>query len=142
MPSLYDDLDGGELEYKVIFKPIPLAQKPLLQEKGELKTSDPIYKGENEFSNSRGPHKAFPIKLKARQLYIISMERTAKDMDPYLMLEGPGNKIVATDDDSGGDSNARIIFQPRRAGDYRIIATVAEKEHVGGFTLTVRTTDE
>jgi hypothetical protein len=47
-------------------------------------------------------------------------------------------KIVASDDDSGGDYNARIIFQVRRAGDYRIIATTLRRA-TGPFTLTVRT---
>jgi hypothetical protein len=80
--------------------------------------------------------------LKARQLYIIDMQRVAKEMDPYLMLEGPGGKVVMQDDDGGGNSNARIIFQARRAGEYRIIASVADKERLGDFTLTVRTTEE
>jgi hypothetical protein len=140
LPSLNDDIEGGSLDYKVIFKSIPLAAKPLLQEKGELTATDPIYSNEDG-NKSNGPHKAYKVKLKAKQMYIIDMVRGSRELDPYLMLEGSSGKIVAVDDDGGGDSNARIIFQPRRAGEYRIIATTASKE-IGPFTLTVRSTEE
>jgi hypothetical protein len=50
MPSLNDDIEGGALDYKMIFKPIPLAEKPVLKEKSELKATDPVYKGEDRFT--------------------------------------------------------------------------------------------
>jgi hypothetical protein len=139
LPSLGDDVEGGSLDYTVTCKPIPLAKKPVLQEKAELAATDPVYTGEDGFK-SEGPHKAFKVKLKARRLYVIDMERSGREMDPYLMLEAPGGKVVARDDDGGTDSNARIIFQPRRDGEYKVIATAVNKA-TGGFTLTVRTTE-
>ncbi len=147
LPNINDDLDAGPLDYKVTSRHIPYGAKPALEENGTLAADDPIYSNEDGVK-SQGPHKAFKLKLKARQLYVIDLERAAgkdkerrRDWDPYLMLEGPGGKIVSSDDDSGNDGNARIIIQVRRAGEYRVIATSAGKEP-GAFTLTVRTGEE
>lgn len=78
--------------------------------------------------------------MKSRQLYIIELKSANEDSDydPMLYLETPGGMIVSQDDDSGGDLNARIFFQCRRDGEYRIIATSSDTE-VGEFTLTDRT---
>jgi len=65
LPSLSDDTDGGTLDYKVIFKPVPLGKKAVFQEKAELKASDPPYKGEDG-ARTEGPHKAFKVRLRAR----------------------------------------------------------------------------
>jgi hypothetical protein len=45
--------------------------------------------------------------------------------------------VVAQDDDSGGDLNARIVYAPPQDGEFRVIATTLNKA-LGGFTLTVR----
>ena len=79
----------------------------------------------------------FSVKLKARQFYIIDMMRGTEEIDPYLFLEDSEGKIVASDDDSGGNRNARIVFSPRRDSEYRIIATTLSPAN-GPFTLTVR----
>jgi hypothetical protein len=136
-PDLYDDLGDGPLDYTLTIKPIPLAEKPVLQEKGQLAATDPVYKNADFGVKTDCHFKAYPIKLKARQFYIIDLVKT-DDLDPYLFLEGPDMKILAQDDDSGGNLNARILFQPRRDGEYRIIATSLSRA-TGGFTLTVRT---
>ncbi|HYT88529.1 MAG TPA: PPC domain-containing protein [Gemmataceae bacterium] len=136
-PDLGDDLGEGQLKYTVTIKSIPMAAKPLLAEKAKLTNQDPIYKVP-EFNLPKKCHfKAYTIKLKAKQFYIIDMEKISEGMDPYLYLEDPSGKIVAQDDDSGGDLNARVIFQPRRDGEYRIIATTLVPA-TGDFRLTVR----
>ena len=63
-------------------------------------------------------------------------------LDPYLYLEDvnpamPMQKIVASDDDSGGDLNARIVYRATKDGEFRIIATSLNKTP-GDFTVTVR----
>jgi hypothetical protein len=138
LPSLNDDLGDGLLDYTISVKQVPLFEKPLLQEKGKLAANDPLYK--NADGGGRDSHfKAYPVKLKAKALYIIDMETATKDpkFDPYLYLEGPDGKIVASDDDGGIPPNARIIYKTRREGDYKIIATTLNKA-VGDYVLTVR----
>ena len=93
--QLLDDLGDGLLEYTFSVKQVPLFEKPLLQEKGKLVANDPLYK--NSDGASRDAHfKAYPVKLKAKSLYIIDMETATKDpkFDPYLYLEGPDGKVV------------------------------------------------
>ncbi len=140
LPNLNDDLDDRTLDYKITVTPIPLAEKLLLDEKGKLAATDPLYTNEG-FGNVKYPHKAYTVQLKARQITIITMKTPSKEMDPLLFLEGGDGKIVARDDDGAGALNARIFFQPRRGGEYKIIATTGAKEF-GDFTLTVQTTEK
>jgi len=78
--------------------------------------------------------------MKAGETYIIDLVRPEKidfNLDPYLFLEDKNKQVVAEDDDSGGNLNARIVFTPKTDGEYRIIATTLVPA-TGGFTLTVR----
>jgi hypothetical protein len=136
-PDLFDELGEGSLKYTATITNIPLAAKPLLAEAARLTDRDPIYKIPDVDFQKKCHFKAYPLKMKARQFYVIDMEKISENMDPYLYLEGPDGKVVAQDDDSGGDLNARLIFQPRRDGDYRIIATTLSPA-TGEFRLTVR----
>jgi hypothetical protein len=61
-----------------------------------------------------------------------------KDLDPYLRLEDSNGKFLADDDDGGGNLNARIVFWPDKAEDYRIIATTFEPDQFGSYVLIVR----
>jgi thiol-disulfide isomerase/thioredoxin len=79
--------------------------------------------------------KIHTYKMKAGEVYIIDM--VSKEFDTYLRLEDPTGKQVAEDDDSGGDLNARIIYQAAADGDHKIICT-AFAPSFGNFTLTVR----
>jgi hypothetical protein len=106
-------------------------EKPVLQQKVTIADNDPIYQPRN----SR--HKVHTLKLKAGNSYLIDLVKTNQNQDPYLYLEDAGNKILAQDDDSGGDLNARIIFTPMQDGDYRIIATTLNNT-TGDMNLTVR----
>jgi hypothetical protein len=139
LPSGYDDLVEGALDFTMSVKPVPLDDKPLVSEKSKLTATDAIYKSE-EFSSKDSHFKPFPIKLKAKMIYIIDMQcldKTGDTMDPYLLLEDSTGKIVARDDDGGMGTNARLVFQPRRDGDYRIVATTAGKGF-GNFSLVAR----
>lgn len=140
LPSLYDDLDDKTFDYKITVTPIPLVEKPVLEEKFKLAATDPLYMNEG-IGNEKFPHKAFTIQMKARQIYIITLKGGTKELDPMLFLEGPGGKILARDDDGGGNMNARIFIQPRRGGEHKIIATTTTKDF-GEFAVTVQTTDK
>jgi hypothetical protein len=53
----------------------------------------------------------------------ISMVAVDKDMDTFLELFAPNGEQVATDDDSGGDSDAAILeFELPYTGTYRVVA--------------------
>lgn len=90
---------------------------------------DPVRKG------SRA--KRYSVKLEAGKTYVIDMVQTrAGEFDPYLRLEHNGLTLMQ-DDDSGGNLNSRIVFQPQQAGDYTIVAT-SLGPRMGQYRLAVR----
>jgi hypothetical protein len=80
-------------------------------------------------------YKGFKVPLKANWTYIIELLHNGGSADPYLLLQDPDGKTVASDDDSGGGNNARIVYTPTRAGDYRILA--ATLTGLGDFELRI-----
>ncbi|HEX4610187.1 MAG TPA: hypothetical protein VH092_18490 [Urbifossiella sp.] len=139
-PSVEDDeLDGQLFDYSITVTPIPMAPSPLLNEQSKLSANDPPYKNPGG-NGDRGPHKAFTVNFKAGQVYIITVNSTnTQQLDPYLMVEGAGGKILAQDDDGGGDLNSRLFFKPKRGGEHRLIVTAVGKGS-GGFNIKVVTT--
>jgi len=139
-PDLNDeDLDPQLLDYSVTVTPVPMAREPLLDVTNKTTPNDPPYQSPN--GGNRGPHKAFPVNLKAGQIYIISLDMTQQGMgyDPYLLVEGPGGKVVAENDDGGNGLNSLIVLQPKKGGEHRLIAT-GLGNGTGGFNLKVITT--
>ena len=61
-------------------------------------------------------------------------------------LEDSKGKILAEDDDSGGNLDARIVYRAQQSGIYRLVATtIAPKGHpagTGAFVLTVTEQDD
>jgi S1-C subfamily serine protease len=116
-------------------QPIPLVNKgaAVLELEGELTAADPREKRSpaNFFKEHR-------VKLSAGVNYVIEMNSPdPTQLDPFLRLETTQGAIVAYDDDSGGNLNARILYTPKTAGDYRIIATGWGSANTGPYTLTV-----
>jgi len=139
-PNLNDDeLDGQLSDYSASVTPIAMAKTPLLDEKGKTLANDPAYQVPG--GGNRGPHKAFDVNFKAGQIYIVTLDRVnqAQQYDPYLFIEGPGGKIMAQDDDGGGYPNSLIVFQPKRGGEHRVIAS-SLGNGTGDFRLKVITT--
>jgi hypothetical protein len=101
-------------------------------------------------------HKLFLFKMEAGKTYQIDMK--SKAFDAYLFLEGPDGVLLAQDDDSGGNLNARIIHKATITGIHRIAATYFNEINLGlqggiiirmqgrgssgDFTLTIRQLDE
>jgi len=74
----------------------------------------------------------------AGDVVVISMTALTEDMDTYLELFAPDGVRVVTDDDSGGDSNAKIFaFELLLSGTYRIVARGYGDEDVGEYELTL-----
>jgi hypothetical protein len=96
---------------------------------GQLAATDAKDKVRNQFC------KIYTLSLKAGTSYRIDM--TSKDIDSYLRLEDEGGTELASDDDSGGFPDARIVFACPKDGAYRIIATTFGGG-TGAFELTVQ----
>lgn len=139
LPNLWDDIPDEALDYEVTVDALPVSDKPLFEKSDKLAPTDPPFKSEDSFRNNAGPHKSYEVRLPARTVCIIDLRR-AGEWDPYLLVQDADGKVVASDDDSGGNGNDRIVFQPRRATTYRIVALVRDKDaDLGDFTLSVRT---
>jgi hypothetical protein len=130
-PAFFGGEDRTTVDYALKIKGKSLAEKPVLYEASKWTNDDPIYK------QRQSHYKTYLVKLQAGLLYIIDLVKGGAGVDPYLYLESPEGKIVAQDDDSGGNLNARIIYSPSIDGEFRIIATTLAKA-TGDFTLTVR----
>jgi hypothetical protein len=106
------------------------------QAKGVLTKDDPKDQGRG------GPSQTHTVAMKAGNVYTIDMVKTELDsgLDPYLRLLDPKGIQLEEDDDSGGELNARIIFNCTKDGNYKIVATSFGPDMKGAYTLTVKTT--
>jgi len=96
--------------------------------KGKLAASDP-----KDASRKECYCKIYTIKLEAGTSYQFDC---TSDWDNWLRLEDAKGKQLAEDDDSGGGTNAQIIFECKTAGEYRVIVTSFDPTD-GDFTVTV-----
>src|SRR5262249_40527628 len=58
-------------------------------------------------------------------------------LDPFLVLVERAGQIVAQDDDSGGNQNARIVYKSQETGAFRVYATTFMPGMTGAFRLTI-----
>ena len=80
--------------------------------------------------------KIYSIKLEAGKAYQFDCK---SDWDNWLRIEDAKGKQLAEDDDSGGGTDAQIIFECKTAGEYRIIVTSYDAATTGDFIVTVAT---
>ena len=69
------------------------------------------------------------------QRVVIDME--SDDVDAYLRVLRKDGTPVATDDDGGSGSNARVEFRAVSAGDYLVIATSFKEGETRGYRVGV-----
>src|SRR6185436_18133971 len=69
----------------------------------------------------------------------VTIELVSTEFDAYIMLKGPGitGSRDYSDDDSGGQCNARLIVFFQQKGEYEIIVNTRGKLEKGAFTLAV-----
>ncbi len=108
---------------------------PVWKKQGKLTEDDPK---DAVLKNSYA--KTYTVKLEAGKTYRIDM--TSREVDSLVRLENPNGNQVASDDDGGGNRNARIVYKADRNGAYKIIATtfgqpMGQFKLTGDFTLTV-----
>lgn len=105
-----------------------------------LTAADPI-------SPFGGRHKLYLAQFEAGKTYHIELavrDVKGKDFgfDPYLYLLDDQKKVLAEDNDSGGEPNARIVYRAERTGSFRILAThFGPLKTVGPYNLSIRLVD-
>ena len=121
------------LEKALKATPAPKKKTALLVDSkldGQLTKNDP-----KDSVRTFSVHKAYTVNLTAGKSYTFDL--VSRDFDAYLRLEDSSFKQLAHDDDSGGNLNARIIFQAPKDDTYRIIVTTFTGG-IGSYTLTLR----
>jgi hypothetical protein len=83
--------------------------------------------------------KIYAVELAEGTPYVI--QHSSDDFDAFLRVRDANGKEVASDDDGGGNLNARIFFVPPAKGIYRIVATSFDGGR-GNFQLVVRPATE
>jgi hypothetical protein len=101
-----------------------------LEIKGKFNDTDP------RDDQRGGPAQTHVVKMKAGKVYTIDMVST--ELDSYLRLLDSAGKQLDEDDDSGGNLNARIIFNCSKDGDYKVVCTTFAAGMSGSYTLTVK----
>jgi tetratricopeptide (TPR) repeat protein len=88
------------------------------------------------------PQQVYHVKLHKGGTYVIDMvSPDPKALDPFLRVLDASGKMLAADDDSGGNLNARILFLAPATGTYPIVASSVDSPGVGSFTLAVNRDD-
>jgi hypothetical protein len=100
--------------------------------------------GKPNLATRFGITKSHKFKFEVGKKYIIDMESDFRKggIDSYLILKGPSNDVIAEDDDSGGDRNARITFPAKTSGVYQVIATSFGGQSQGAYALVIREADK
>jgi len=102
----------------------------------EFRVNDRLTADDPKDRRRNAASKVHIVTMRKGMSYQIDMVST--QFDSYLFLEDPKGKELAADDDSGGNLNARIIFNCQQTGKYRVVCTSYNPQGVGMFTLTVK----
>jgi hypothetical protein len=68
----------------------------------------------------------------------VTLDVASTAFDAYAVIQDMNGGVLARDDDSGGNLNARIVFTLPYTGNYRMIANTLRVGATGPYTLTVR----
>jgi hypothetical protein len=88
--------------------------------------------------SERGRFHAYALQLEQGQRLLATLE--SKEFDAYLVFGRLVNGIfdpIRTDDDSGGNTNARLRVQAPEAGQYIILAQALGADGLGTYALRV-----
>jgi serine protease Do len=103
----------------------------VLEAKNKLTDSDPADK-----VRTGCRHQVHTFKLAAGDTYTLDLE--SPRFDAFLRLEDSAGKVLAQDDDSAGNLNARIVYKATKEDTVRIIVTTAVAGQTGPYRLAVR----
>jgi serine/threonine protein kinase/tetratricopeptide (TPR) repeat protein len=85
---------------------------------------------------TKGWFKTYPVHFEVGKTYQIDL--VSVEFDAYLRVLDDKGVERAWDDDSGGNLNARLLFQPKQTGQYIIVATSFHPGQFGGFVLAIQ----
>jgi serine protease Do len=68
----------------------------------------------------------------------IALDVTSSDFDAYAIIQDSNGTRLASDDDSGGGTNARVLYTLPYSGVYRLVANAYRVGTYGSYTLSVR----
>ncbi|WP_251976565.1 hypothetical protein [Salinicola avicenniae] len=128
--SAYGSVTSGMYSLVAEPQPLPLPTGDTLRNGGEVSAGDELT------GYMSGDGREYTLNVDEAASYTIDMR--ADDLDSYLELTGEG--VTLSDDDSGGDYDARIqaVLQP---GTYTIRASSYGSGSAGLFTLAVATSE-
>lgn len=101
------------------------------------------FEWQNSYSSrSSGTYGQYEITLEAGVEYVISTSNPqgGNTRDTYLYLLNSGLSVIASDDDSGGNQQSRLIFRPTIAGNYYIRLRAYSRGNYGFCSLSVAST--
>jgi hypothetical protein len=83
--------------------------------------------------------KTHEVKLEEGTTYVIEMKKMGvSKVDPYVQLLDSAGKVVAFDDNSGENMNAKITYTATQSGMYKVVATSVNLGiQTGAYHLTV-----
>lgn len=84
----------------------------------------------------RSPYQMWTMDGRRGQKIVVDL--MSDEFDPYLVVRDEEGYVVASDDDSGEDNNARVHAILPRDGRYRIVAMAFGEDGRGRYTLQVR----
>lgn len=99
---------------------------------GKVSDDDPKFKlGAKALS-----HKVHEAKLLAGKKYQFDLVKKDGSIDPFLILQDSGGKVLLFDDDGGGFPNSRMTFNCPKDGTYKLLAAALDGE--GDYVLTIK----
>jgi peroxiredoxin len=101
----------------------------------EFRVNGQLTRDDEKDPRRNGARKIHMVKMKGGVLYQIDM--VSNQFDSYLFLETKRGQELAQDDDSGGNLNARIMFNCPKDDEYKVVCTCFQ-DAVGAYSLTVR----
>jgi len=69
---------------------------------------------------------------------MVTLDVMSTEFDAYAVIQDGNGNVLARDDDSGGNLNARITFTLPYTGTYRLLANTLRVGATGAYTLSVR----
>jgi len=103
--------------------------------------SDTLREADQKMSG-RGAFRVYRFEARADKRYTITLQ--APDFDAYVWVARPVGVLteeLASDDDGGEGTDARLRFKPPAAGSYYLVAQSLAADGSGGYTIQIVETD-
>jgi hypothetical protein len=81
----------------------------------------------------------YKLALEAGQM--VSIGLASEDFDAYLRLQDKAGMDLASDDDSGGGLNSRLLYTAPESATYTVVVGSFADDGAGAYTLTVSTAE-